>query len=133
MNIARSRIDGHPNLRTFPKQHCINRADFETKFLSSSEDKQSGEISESSEAGLGMIDSFRYLHPDKKSYTFYPRTRVFGESCDRVDMILLSKSLESHLKEAGMHESAADRGPSDHIPLFACFGFGESRKSSRKR
>ncbi len=27
LNVAPARIDGHPNLRTFPEQHVINRAD----------------------------------------------------------------------------------------------------------
>ncbi|KAJ9638408.1 hypothetical protein H2199_007096 [Coniosporium tulheliwenetii] len=32
-NVARSRIDGFPNLREYPRQHCVNRADFNAKFF----------------------------------------------------------------------------------------------------
>ena len=83
--------------------------------------------------GLAMVDSFRYLHPDSRCYTFYPRITTFGESCDRVDMIIISKSLQGHLKEAGMHETPSERGPSDHVPLYAYLDFEESdNKRSRK-
>ena len=132
INIARSRIDGHPSLRTFPKQHSINRADFETKFFCSVDESDKGDDSPS-KAGLGMIDSFRQLHPDKKAYTFYSRTRTFGESCDRVDMILLSKSLQSYLRGAGMHESASERGPSDHVPLWCSLEFGGDGQNKKSR
>ena len=127
MNIARARLDGYPNLRTFPKQHCLNRADFEAKFFASAlkrtysleDTAKSVEANSANDAGLGMIDTFRHLHPEQKSYTYYPRTKSFGESCDRVDMILISSSLESNLEGAGMHETPSERGPSDHVPLFA--------------
>ncbi|EME86278.1 uncharacterized protein MYCFIDRAFT_124304, partial [Pseudocercospora fijiensis CIRAD86] len=119
MNVARSSLDGHPNLRTFPLQHCVNRADFEDRFLSKSEVEGTSADGCQSDASLQMIDSFRHLHPTKKGYTFYPRSKDFRASADRVDMILLSRGLESNLSEADMHETPADRGPSDHVPLFA--------------
>jgi exonuclease III len=132
INIARSRIDGHPNLRIFPQQHCVNRADFETRFFESVNETGEGN-NPLSDNGLGMIDSFRQLHPDKKGYTFYPRTRTFGESCDRIDMILLSKSLESNLRSAGMHESASERGTSDHVPLWCRLEFGGEGGSKKSK
>ena len=125
MNIARNRIDAHPNLRTFPKQHCTNRADFEAKFFSGPVNDGPEQEEKSRATELGMIDTFRHLRPEQKSYTFYPRTKTFGESCDRVDMILISKSLEGQLREAGMHETPSERGPSDHVPLFAYLKFEE--------
>ncbi|KAF2209225.1 hypothetical protein CERZMDRAFT_47723 [Cercospora zeae-maydis SCOH1-5] len=108
MNIARSRLDGHPNLRTQPIQHCTNRDDFEARFL-----QNSGLDS------LRMIDSFRHLHLQTAGYTYYPRNADFGSSCDRVDMILLSRDLEPCLTSAGIMATPADRGPSDHVPLYA--------------
>ncbi|GAB7359927.1 hypothetical protein MBLNU230_g7453t1 [Neophaeotheca triangularis] len=133
MNIARKSIDGHPNLRTYPNQHSINRADFEARFfadatvaidtLEGSADGVQDRIDNRGLAGLDMIDTFRFLHPIQKGYTYYPRTRKFGESCDRVDMILLSRSLEDALVAAGMHETPAERGPSDHVPLWAKLTF----------
>ncbi|KAK5166680.1 uncharacterized protein LTR77_008224 [Saxophila tyrrhenica] len=145
VNIARTPLDGHPNLRTFPKQHCINRADFEARFLAdpslqaqppsasrpeqTSEEEPDGEDAPSNStaskpASLGMVDTFRSLHPTQRSYTYYPRTKPFGESCDRVDLILISRSLQSNLKAAGMHETVQERGPSDHVPLYAELEFG---------
>jgi exonuclease III len=72
-------------------------------------------------SSLGMVDTFRSLHPNTKGYSYYPRGRTFGESCDRVDMILCSQSLATKCTEAGMLATAADRGPSDHVPIFASF------------
>lgn len=128
LNIARTGMDGFPNLRTFPKQHCINRADFEARFISIG--KEHSDDGSEAIPGLGMIDTFRHLHPDKRGYTFYPRTRGFGESCDRVDLILISKELEPFLKGAGMHETPAERGPSDHVPLFAQLDFERLSKEA---
>jgi exonuclease III len=130
LNIARSALDGHPNLRTVPHQHCLNRADFEAKFmvedLKAYPDKDAKEeATELSVEGrsLGMIDTFRMLHPTRKGYTYYPRGTSFGSSCDRVDMILISKAIEKCLVEADIKETPADRGPSDHVPLFAVLKF----------
>ncbi|KAK1075462.1 hypothetical protein LTR12_011582 [Friedmanniomyces endolithicus] len=125
MNIARTALDGHPNLRVFPHQHCINRADFEARFFASAAIPEVIDGVESSSGGLAMVDTYRKLHPTTKGYTYYPRGKTFGESCDRVDMIMVSKSLESCISEAGILDTAAERGPSDHVPLFARFDFGE--------
>ena len=73
-----------------------------------------------------MIDTFRHLHSEKKAYSFYPGTKALREGCDRVDMRLISKSLKG---EAGMHESPSERGPSDHVPLYACLNFEEGEGS----
>lgn len=134
MNIARARIDGHPNLRTFPKQHVTNRADFEARFFAELEKKAvapdtdaTSEHTETEAPGLGMIDTFRHLHPEQNAYTYYPRSKNFGDSCDRVDMIMISKGLASILKEAGMHQTAGQRGTSDHVPLYAHFDFGDTQ------
>ena len=138
MNIARTTKDGHPNLRTFPNQHRLNRADFEPRFFSD----QAGQDLKADrtglekddrpkDAGLGMIDTFRHLHPDKKCYTYYPRTKSFGENCDRVDMIIISECLRDHLREAGMYETPSERGSSDHVPLYAKFNFEEGRSGDQ--
>ena len=126
INIACAPIDGHPGLRTFPKQHVLNRQDFLRRFLGGAgEDDKSEKALEKEEgdrtSSLGMVDTFRSLHPDTKGYSYYPRGRTFGDSCDRVDMILCSQSLAAKCTEAGMLATAADRGPSDHVPIFASF------------
>lgn len=115
MNVARTKLDGHPNLRTNPTQHCINRADFEIRFFNRLTD-----------GGLQMVDSFRELHFSEAGHTYYPRQTPFGSSCDRVDLIMLSKVPRRSLKQAGMMETVTDRGPSDHVPLFAELDFTPS-------
>ncbi|KAL1302684.1 hypothetical protein AAFC00_003047 [Neodothiora populina] len=130
MNIARERIDGHPGLRTFPEQHVLNREDFNGKFFGHGRGVGSevgGKIGD--DEGLGAIDTFRFLHRDKKGYTYYPRGGTFGSSCDRVDMVICSASLRENIASAGMLETPADRGPSDHCPLYATFDFGPGKKS----
>ncbi|KAI5246935.1 DNase I-like protein [Aureobasidium subglaciale] len=113
MNIARSRIDGHPDLRTYPQQHVINRADFNEKFFDMAN-------------GLKAIDTYRHIHGDEKGYTYYPRGRKFGSSCDRVDLIICSKSLDRNIVDAGICATEKERGPSDHVPLFASFDLAQS-------
>lgn len=109
LNIAPQPVDGFPNLRVSPPQHAVNRADFNDKFLSP--------------RGLNGIDTFRHLHADSRRYTYYPRGGPFGYSCDRVDLIVCSRGLvdDERLVEAGMLDSEAERGTSDHCPLFAKF------------
>jgi exonuclease III len=136
MNIARSALDGHPNLRTAPPQHCLNRADFEARFLEEAytalPDTHAEEAIESSVEGrsLEMVDTFRRLHPTRKGYTYHPRGASFGSSCDRVDMILISKKIEKSLVEADIKETPGDRGPSDHVPLFAVLRFNKELEST---
>ncbi|KAK4892254.1 hypothetical protein LTR27_009263 [Elasticomyces elasticus] len=108
LNIARTTLDGHPNLQP--------------KVATKGEESPSG--------GLGMIDTFRLLHPTTRAYSYYPRGKVFGESCDRVDMILVSRSLSKFVAEAGILETQAERGPSDHVPLYVTLDFGREQKDA---
>lgn len=119
MNIARSHLDGHPNLRTSPEQHVINRADFNQKFFAADE-------------GLKAIDTYRHIHGDERGYTYYPRGRKFGSSCDRVDLIICSGSLEKKIVDAGVCATEKERGPSDHVPLFATFDIGQDDGTTSK-
>lgn len=126
INIAVAEVDGHPNLRVSPHQHVLNRRDFTCRFLGNADTSELNSsdgttTEETPSAGLNMADTFRSLHSDKRGYSYYPRGRSFGESCDRVDMILCSRSLEARCTEAGMLATAADRGTSDHVPIYATF------------
>lgn len=120
LNIARSPLDGFPHLRTQPPQHCVNRADFESRFFATpaTTGHAGGMATADRPSSLNMVDTFRELHPQRAGYTYYPRTPRFGASCDRVDMILVSRSLAGLLTKAGMHETTTDRGHSDHVPLY---------------
>jgi len=106
INIARSPVDGFPGIR-LASPHVINRQDFERKFMASAD------------GGIGMIDSFRHLHGYERKFTYRSPSRVWGSSCDRVDMILLSRGLEENLKEADILDEERERGPSDHLPSYA--------------
>ena len=103
MNIARDRRDGYPNLR-LGTEHVKNRADFETKFFHG-------------EDGMKAIDTFRELHGDERRFTYHPRGVEWGSSCDRVDLIMVSRSLKERLVVADILDSPQERGPSDHAPL----------------
>lgn len=108
LNVAPARIDGYPNLRTFPQQHVINRADFNTRFL----DPENS-------SGFRGVDVWRHLKGDEKKYTYYPRTRDWGSSCDRVDLAIASQELikRDYVVSMDIWESPQERGPSDHVPL----------------
>lgn len=130
-NIARSYQDGHPNLRTFPHQHVLNRQDFARRFfdrgdMPTASDHKVG-TKDSKPGGLGMVDVYRTLHPDERGYSHYPRGRPFGSSCDRVDMILCSKFAAEKCVEARILATPGDRGPSDHVPIYAAFDFSHSQ------
>ncbi|KIW78237.1 hypothetical protein Z517_08071 [Fonsecaea pedrosoi CBS 271.37] len=108
MNIARSRIDGHPNLRTSPPQHVKNRADFNSKFFDEPN-------------GMRGTDVFRHFHGNTKKFTYHPRGSAWGASCDRVDLIITSHALVDKLDavtNTDILDSASERGHSDHVPLW---------------
>jgi len=106
LNVAPARIDGHPNLRTFPEQHVVNRRHFNTRFFLDPD-------------GLRAVDVWRSLKGDDKRYTYFPRGRPWGSSCDRVDLIIASRSLVESGKvvDVEIFDSEEERGPSDHVPL----------------
>ena len=106
LNIARNPIDGFPGIR-LGDPHVTNRADFNTKFMCPEE-----------AGGLNMTDTYRSLHGEERKYSFRPRGIPWGSSCDRVDMILISHNLSPNLLEADILDDEAERGPSDHVPLY---------------
>lgn len=110
MNVAPDARDGYPKLRTFPKQHAINRADFRDRLLA-------GE-------GLNGVDVWREMHGDERRFTYYPRGREWGTSCDRVDYVVAGRSTwEKGVVEAsGILNSEGERGPSDHCPVWVDVG-----------
>ncbi|KAI1817006.1 DNase I-like protein [Poronia punctata] len=138
LNVAPDARDGYPRLRTWPPQHARNRADFHSKFFGCGKvdniepgvkmallsGDTGGEEEEEEMAGFDGIDSFRAVHGDARRYSYYPRTRDWGTSCDRVDLILLSRPLGNVLVDAGICDNPRDRGPSDHCPVWVELGGG---------
>lgn len=130
VNIARGPIDGHPNLRIFPVQHCLNRADFNTKFFGEEDNKRAVACvgtpkrdEKTQEKCLDAVDVFRAKYGMEKRYTYYPNhpnSHQWGSSCDRVDMVLVSRELweDGRVIDTGILNTPQDRGPSDHVPLW---------------
>lgn len=110
MNIAPARIDGHPNLRTSPAQHVLNRADFNEKFLTARKQEEC----------FDGVDLFRHFHGQTKKYTYHGRGRPWGESCDRVDLIVVSRRLveKGVILDSDICDTPRERGHSDHVPLW---------------
>ncbi|MCJ1289054.1 hypothetical protein MMC34_000586 [Xylographa carneopallida] len=111
LNISRTPLDGFPG-RRMGGEHVTNRINFEAKFMDT---KQEG--------GLEMVDTYRALHGDERKYSYRGRDGEWGSSCDRVDLILLSSNRLTEeriaLIEADILDEEAERGPSDHVPLYA--------------
>lgn len=123
MNVAPDKRDGHPRLRTFPRQHSVNRADFQERLLGGKEGK----------GGFGGVDVWRVMHGDERRYTYYSRGREWGTSCDRVDYFIAGqKAWDAGLvKGCGILDSEEERGPSDHVPIWVDVMFeSQSRKAS---
>lgn len=134
LNIARGRLDGHPNLRTFPRQHCINRADFNAKFFADEDIARAeayvadygGEEKVSKrklpqEPRFDGVDVFRALKGKERRYTYHPRSGDgWGSSCDRVDFIVVSKALvdTERVVDTDILDSPQERGTSDHVPIM---------------
>ncbi|KAL6161088.1 hypothetical protein ACJBU6_00220 [Exserohilum turcicum] len=114
MNVAPDERDGYPKLRVFPHDHVVSRADFHEKLLEGGGDaKESG--------GLHGVDIWRKMHGEERRYTYFPRNREWGSSCDRVDYFIAGRRFwdKGCVKACGIMDSEAERGPSDHVPIWA--------------
>ena len=118
INIARSPLDGYPG-RRMGEQHIRSRQDFEEKFMT---------------GGLAMRDSYREVRGNERKYSYRSRGVEWGSSCDRVDLILASRGLHG-LVEADILDEEAERGPSDHCPLYVTLDLevGEEREGVTTR
>ena len=80
--------------------------------------------------GLGMIDTFRHMHPLLQKYSYRPRKPnvSFGAGGDRVDMILVSRHAlalafnqekkRMLIVEADICDCEEERRESDHVPVW---------------
>ncbi|KAM7210122.1 Endonuclease/exonuclease/phosphatase [Rhypophila decipiens] len=127
LNVARGLWDGHPKLRTFPKQHCLNRSDFNVKFFGEDDNKRAGAYLSKNDGKKGTgekcldaVDVYRATHGDRRKYTWISRNGEWGSSCDRVDLIFVSKGLweAGRVVGADILDSPLERGPSDHVPIW---------------
>lgn len=128
LNVARGLLDGHPNLRTYPAQHCHNRADFNAKFFGAEDNQRAQAYLEAPQGGqdvsenrcLDGVDVFRALHGSERRYTYHGRSKPWGVSADRVDLIITSKRLwtDGRVLRTDILDTPQERGPSDHVPLW---------------
>ncbi|KAF2010596.1 DNase I-like protein [Aaosphaeria arxii CBS 175.79] len=130
-NVAPDARDGYPKLRTWPQQHCVNRADFLAKYLRRPREEVE-DVDSSIHSSWQGVDVWREAHMDERRYTYYPRTRSWGTTCDRVDYILTSKTLWDCGKVlvSGILDSEAERGPSDHVPVYASINISTNHATS---
>lgn len=125
LNVARGRLDGHPRLRTSPRQHCVNRADFNAKFFGGGDLDGAGAHAGDDGAARGGcfdgVDVFRALRGRERRYTYHPRGGdEWGTSCDRVDLVVVSRSVfdAGGVVDTDILDSPQERGTSDHVPLW---------------
>ena len=73
----------------------------------------------------GWIDSTRYLHPEKKIYTFWVNGTAFRRNAGfRMDFLLLNPALAPRLLEAGVDTEFRGReGASDHAPTWITLSY----------
>jgi exonuclease III len=126
MNVAPTNLDGYPRLRTFPHQHVLNREDFSARFLGG---KTRGE------EVFDGVDVWRKMHGDERRYTYHPRGRDWGTSCDRVDYAIAGRKTwdEGLVGGAGILDSEAERGPSDHVPIWVDIKVNTTAKTSEEK
>ncbi|AEO67169.1 uncharacterized protein THITE_2031145, partial [Thermothielavioides terrestris NRRL 8126] len=134
-NVARGAWDGYPRLRTVPREHQVNRADFNAAFFGEEDNRRAGAyvlpLPDNRGGGgggervgrrrcLDAVDVFRALHGPERRYTYYPRSREWGSSCDRVDMVMVSRRLweAGRVLGTGILDTPQERGLSDHVPLW---------------
>jgi exonuclease III len=121
-NVAPDERDGWPRLRTLPKQHVVNRADFLQKFFdkAGTNDNKSRQEKDQPTTEWKGVDVWREMHDDQRGYTYYPKNRNWGTSCDRVDYAIVGKDTweQGLINGCGILESEFERGPSDHCPVW---------------
>ncbi|KAK3353304.1 Endonuclease/exonuclease/phosphatase [Lasiosphaeria hispida] len=131
VNVARGVLDGWPRLRTAPREHCVNRADFNGKFFGRADNERArADVGEGGGKGgcLDAVDVFRAVHGRERRYTYFPRGREWGTSCDRVDMVFVSMGLweAGRVLRTGILDTPEERGSSDHVPVWAELRFRHS-------
>jgi exonuclease III len=124
MNIARSALDGYPCIR-LGAEHVRNRREWNEMFIESEE-------------GMRGIDSWRWMHGEKRGYSYHgEKAKEWGCSCDRVDLGVVSRGLVGdgegtetaiRLVGADIWESAGERGGSDHVPISVILDLGDAGK-----
>ena len=69
---------------------------------------------------VGMVDAFRYLHPDKVQYTWWShRAKAWDNNVGwRIDYHIISPGLRDDIQSASVYR---EQKFSDHAPLTVCY------------
>lgn len=123
MNVAPDACDAYPKLRAFPSDHVRNRREFHDKLLQGSGGDR---------PDLAGIDIWREMHGDERRYTYFSRSYRWETNCDRVDIFIAENRAwkKGCIKACGRLDSEAERGPSDHVPIWADFELTSNKCSS---
>jgi exodeoxyribonuclease-3 len=101
-NISRTKLDTVPRLRS-EEPHAGARKLFNEHFI----------------PALGVVDVFRELHPDERSFTWFNRLAAPGTlDAARVDFALVSESVLDRVEDASIDPLEANRFGSDHAPIY---------------
>ncbi|KAJ4312421.1 hypothetical protein N0V94_007441, partial [Neodidymelliopsis sp. IMI 364377] len=121
MNVALDERDGYPNLRCAPVAHVLSREDFHERILR--------------KEGFRGVDVWRELHSEERRYTYFPRGRKWGSSCDRVDYFVAGSGVwkRGGVGGCGMLDSEEGRGPSDHVPIWVDVEFPSGKEEGEVR
>jgi exonuclease III len=127
INIARSSLDGYPGIR-LGAEHVRNRKEWNEIFIESEE-------------GLRGVDSWRWIHGERRGYSYHgEKAEEWGRSCDRVDLGIVSLGFigegegekgtgtSMRLVGAEIWETIEERGASDHVPISVVLDLGIIRK-----
>jgi len=99
-NISREARDCFPRLRT-EHPHALARKEFNEIFMPT----------------LGVVDIFRELHGDKRSYSWFSPSKPDGSDAARVDSALASRELLPCINSMEYLEERRWRFKSDHAPM----------------
>jgi len=107
----------------------VNRRDFNEKFFGRVDNERAGvEVGGWEVEGecLDAVDVWRAVYGAERKYTYYPQGREWGTSCDRVDMVFVSKGLweGGRVLGTGILDTVQERGTSDHVPVWIEVGLG---------
>ncbi|PSS05424.1 hypothetical protein PHLCEN_2v3913 [Hermanssonia centrifuga] len=100
-NISLAKPDCFPRLRTeYP--HALARKEFNEKFM----------------PGANVVDIFRHLHGDKRSFSWFAKGKPQGQDCARVDYALVERTLVDRVAGIEYLEDPKERAHSDHAPVL---------------
>ena len=98
-NISLTNLDCYPRLRTaYP--HAKARKEFNEDFI----------------PGANVVDIYRELYGNRKTFSWFAKGKPQGEDCARVDYALVERSLLDRVVSMEYFDEPSERAHSDHAP-----------------